>query len=274
MKKSKMFWIFGLILVLMNIFFYFFKIGGEDVLKLVSDIFPIITVIACSIGLAAAFRSFEKFDYIKAAWFMLFLGIILFFGGESIYAILELIFKIDMNETFPTIADYSWLIGYLPLTVGLAMLIYGYKKSGFPFGNVKAYSFFTVLFITIAGGLIYLLLIPIIKDPETSIFAKFVYLFYPIGDLFLIVPAILLLYITYLFGKGRISRPWKYIAAGFIFMTVADILYSYLSWLGIYGAANASNYIDVAWNASYLLIGLGGLYQKELIESFQVERAR
>jgi len=55
-------------------------------------------------------------------------------------------------------------------------------------------------------------------------------------------------------------------------MTIADILYSYLSWVGLYGAANASTYIDVAWNAGYLLIGLGGIYQMELIQSCQTRR--
>ncbi|MGA1795992.1 MAG: hypothetical protein ACMUIL_09050 [bacterium] len=272
MKKSQMVWIVGLFLVVINVLFYFFGIGGENVLALVSDLFPIITVVVAGIGLAAAFKSFQEFDATKISWMLLLVGIILFFGGESIYAILELIFKFDMNETFPTIADYSWLAGYIPLFAGLAMLIYGYKKSGFPFGNTKAYTILSTVFIVITGGLIYLLLIPIIKDPETSVFAKFVYLFYPIGDLFLIIPAGFLLYITYLFGRGSVSRPWKYIAAGFIAMTIADILYSYLGWVGLYSAGNASTYIDVAWNAGYLLIGLGGFYQMELIQSCKTRR--
>ena len=45
---------------------------------------------------------------------------------------------------------------------------------------------------------------------------------------------------------------------------IADLLYSYLSWEDQYGSGNL---IDLAWNSGYLMIGLSGLYQKELIES-------
>ncbi|MEW6066877.1 MAG: hypothetical protein AB1610_01060 [Nitrospirota bacterium] len=264
MKKSKTVFVFSLILIFFNLLFYSFQIGGENILTIVSDFLPVICSIIACIGLNTAFRSFKTFDYTKISWLMLLLGIVLFFGGESTYAVLEVIFEVDMNETFPTLADYFWLAGYLPLFIGLAMTIYAYKRSGFPFGNVKMYSLISAIFVIITGGLIYLLLIPIIQDTETSFLEKFVYLFYPIGDLFLIIPAVFMIYITSLFGKGSISRPWKYIAAGFISMTIADILYSYLSWLDMYGAGN---FIDVAWNIGYLLIGIGAFYQKELIES-------
>jgi uncharacterized membrane protein YhhN len=72
------------------------------------------------------------------------------------------------------------------------------------------------------------------------------------------------MYITSLFGKGIISKPWKYLAFGFICFTLADLIYSYLSWQEKYDIGNP---IDIAWNMGYLLIGLSGLYQWELIDS-------
>jgi hypothetical protein len=78
-----------------------------------------------------------------------------------------------------------------------------------------------------------------------------------------VIPAAILFYITSLFG-GTITRPWKYLTIGFISFTVADLLFSYLSWQDAYGSGNL---IDVAWHLGYLIIGLSALYQRELIES-------
>jgi uncharacterized membrane protein YhhN len=77
--------------------------------------------------------------------------------------------------------------------------------------------------------------------------------------------------ITSLFGKGMISRSWKYLSIGLILFTLADLAYSYLSWKDLYGDGNL---IDLAWHAGYLIIGLAGLNQRELIKSFNGEPAR
>jgi hypothetical protein len=144
------------------------------------------------------------------------------------------------------------------------MMFIGYKRSGFPMGNPKVYLALFVLYVMLFSIVSYFLLIPIIKDPETKGLQTFFYLFYPIADIFLVVPAAILMYITSLFGKGTISKPWKYLAFGFICFTFADLFYAYLSWGGHYGSGN---FIDVAWHLGYLLIGFSGLHQKELVET-------
>ena len=268
MKKSKILWITMGVLLLINIVVYLTHLGGDTFLLYVSDSFPIVCALISSICLLLAVKGFKEFDYTKKAWLMIFIGITLYFFAETVYGILEVVLKKDMNSNFPSIADYIWCIGYIPLFIGLAMMFKGYRKSGFPMGNTKDYTILSVLFIIFALIIIYFVLIPIIEDPETSFIEKFFYLFYPIADVFLVVPAILLMYITSLFGKGTISKPWKYLSFGFICFTVADLIYSYLSWEDLYGSGNL---IDVAWHAGYLLIGLAGLYQKELVDSFKRE---
>lgn len=263
MKTSTKAWIFTGALILFNIIFFWVKPEGKA-LTMVSDILPVICALLAIIGMSFAVRSFKLYDTIKLAWILLLAGIILFFCAESIYAVLELVLNIDVNEVFPTIADAFWLIGYAPLLAGLTLLVQGYKKSGFSLGAKKTYLFGICAFVVVTGLLINQLFMPILKDAETSKLAKFVYLYYPIADLLVIIPAMILAYITNLFGKARISRPWRYIAIGFLCMTTFDILYSYLSWNDMYGPGN---FMDIFQNLSYLLIGLGGFYQKELIES-------
>ncbi len=264
MAKSKKLWIFIIILLIANIVYYIGQWGGENVLQYISDSLPILCSFISVICLFIAFRGFKEFDYTKIAWLMILIGIFFFFLAETIYAYLEIVIKTDMNNVFPTLADYFWCTGYIPLFIGLAMIFIGYKKSGLPMGNSKLYNALAFLFFIISVAVIYFLLIPIINDSETNIISKVFYLFYPIADLLLVIPAAILMYITSLFGLGKISTPWKFLAFGFILFTFADLLYSYLGWQDLYGNGNL---IDVAWHAGYLFIGLAGLYQKELVES-------
>jgi hypothetical protein len=268
MSKTKMFWLFAILLLIFNIIEYLTKWGGESNLTMIGDLMPVICSLVSAICLFSAFRQFKKIDLAKIAWFLIFIGIAFDFMAESTYAYYELILKMDMNSAFPFIGDYIWCFAYFPFFIGLTMVFIGYKKSGFPLGNVKIYGIISLFVIVVFVLCIYFLLIPIINDPETEFLARFFYLFYPIGDVVTLVPAIILIYITSLFGKGIISKPWKYIAFGFVCFTFADLMYSYLSWIGEY---KSGNMIDVAWNAGYLIIGLGGLYQKVLVESMNKE---
>jgi len=263
MKKTKLLWIFTGILIFINIIFYLSGLGGDTVLLYVSDLLPIICALVSSAGLFIAFKGFKDYDFTKVAWMMIFTGIFLFFVAETLYGILEIGLKTDMNEVFPSLADYFWCIGYIPLFIGLAMMFISYKKSGFPMGSPKIYVILLLVYLILFIAVSYYLLIPIISDPETSGLQTFFYLFYPIADIFLVVPAAILMYITSLFGKGSFSRPWKYLALGFLCFAFADLLYSYLSWQDKYGSGNL---IDVAWHIGYLFIGLSGLYQRELVE--------
>jgi hypothetical protein len=264
MKKTKRLWFFIGILVVFNLTMYLTKWGGAKTLLYVSDLLPVLCSLISSVCLFFAFKKFKGYDAAKTAWLMIFIGITLNFFAESTYGALEIVFSVDVNAVFPTYADYIWCPAYIPMFIGLTIMFIGYKRSGLPMGQIKLYGILSLVILVLFSAVIYHLLIPIIKDTETNNLSKFFYLFYPIGDLFLVLPTVLLMYITSLFGKGIISKPWKYLALGYICFTIADLLYSYLSWRDLYGNGNP---IDVAWNVGYLLIGLSGLYQTELIES-------
>jgi len=173
-----------------------------------------------------------------------------------------------MNETYPSVADYFWSLGYIPLFIGVVVMYNGYKKSGLSLGNSWVYSIITIFFIVILYFIIHFLLWPIIIDSETGFLEKFFYLFYPLADILLIFPTFILIYITSLFGKGSISKPWKYLSLGFISFAFADLIYSYLVWQDLYGICNI---IDIAWNFGYLLMGLAGLHQMELLDYIKKE---
>ncbi len=263
MISAKKFWYLSGALIIFNIFSFWFIPEGK-ILTVISDLLPILCAVIAVLGMAFAVHSFKLFDQTKLAWMLLLAGMVLFSAAETTYAVLELLLQVDVNEVFPTIADYFWMAGYLPLIAGLLLLLYEYKKSGLAFGQPWKYFFGFALIIVLIIKLSSVLFIPILRDSELSWLAKLAYLYYPLGDIFLILPAAILAYITSLFDKGHISRPWQFMTLGFLAMIIADILYSFFSWNNNYGPGN---FIDVLFNLGYLLIGLSGLYQKQLIES-------
>ena len=144
-------------------------------------------------------------------------------------------------------------------------MITGYFKSGLPLEKWKQNLIPSgIVFIAIVGIMYKFLLQPIALDEETGSLEKFLYFFYPISDLLMILPAFFLIYITRLFGKGMLSKPWRVLALGFLIMAVADMSYSYLDWQDLY---KTGNFIDMLWDVSYWLIGLSGFYQIEIMES-------
>ncbi|HNX65578.1 MAG TPA: hypothetical protein PKH02_01775 [Bacteroidales bacterium] len=265
MKKSKRLWIFLCILTFINLVFYLTRPGGDKMLLYVSDLLPVICSGICVFCLVKTVKKFQEWDFTKTSWLMIHTGIALYFIAEITYGVLEVFEIVDMDVAFPTIADYIWAIGYIPIVVGLLMMFTGYLKSGLPMGHTKLYCCVAPLVLILLSVVFYFLLIPIFRDPESSGLVKFFYIFYPVADLFIVIPAVLLMYITHLFGRGIISKPWKYLAFGFMLFTVGDLLYAYLDWMGKY---ESGNLIDLGWNVGYLLIALAAVYQTELLESF------
>lgn len=269
MKTEQKFWIIATVIFLTNVIVYIlnqFLSFPEYVFLVLSDLFPIICSFIAVIGLYKATRQFKIFDIAKKSWFMISSGILLYFLGEFTYGFMEVALRCNMEEIIPSLADFFWILGYLPLGIGLYLLLIGYKQSGYCFGNCKKYLLYGAGLAIVVWLMFNNLLLPIVQDKESTLLEKTVYLFYPIGDLFLILPAILLGHVTYQLGKGALSKPWKYMAMGFILFTTADILYSDLSWHGFYATGN---FIDIFWNSGYLLLAAAGFAQHDLMQSVQ-----
>jgi hypothetical protein len=264
MKKLTLLWIISAIIIAINLIVYLVKPGGDVVLLYVSDLLPVLSSFITVLCLFLAVRSFKGFDFTKLSWILILVGIFLYFIAEAVYSIQEIFLGFDMGEFFPNYADYFWCAGYIPFFIGLTMMFNGYRKSGLPLGKTSLYVTLASLFFIVAALVVYFLLIPVLRDPETETVDKVFYMFYPIGDLLIAIPALVLVYITSLFGSAIITKPWKFMALGFILFTISDLLYSYLDWMGLYGTGNL---IDLGWNSGYLLIGVAGLYQYRIVKS-------
>ncbi len=268
MKNSKFLMYFSGFIVVINVILYLTLKEDSFALAVVSDFLPVIVSFLAVFFLYKVLKKFKIYDFTKIAWMLLFSGILLYFIAETTYFVLEIILGTDMGTTFPSAADFFWYIGYVPIFIGLMIIFFAYKNSGYPMGKMLIYILIGIAYIVITAVLVYILLLPMVGDEETDFISKLFYLFYPVADIFIVLPALAIMYLSSLFGKGLISRPWKLLALAFILFSVADILYSYLDWNDSYGRGN---FIDLAWNLGYLSIAFSAAYQSELLESLNVK---
>ena len=263
MPASQRTWIFTIALIIFNILFFWIKPEGKA-MTIVSDILTIRCALVALGGTALAVRSFGTGNRARLAWILLLTGVTLFFCAETINGFLEIILNGDVNDGFPILADYFRMTAYIPVLAGLLMLVFGYKKSRFSFGSKRNFIFGLLGLSLIAFTFVHQLLLSILRDADTGNLAKSVYIYYFAGGLLITFPAALLVYISSLYKKAWILSPWRYLAMGLLCLTIFTIEHSYLSWNNTYGSGN---FLEVFRNLGYLLVAIGGLYQKELIES-------
>lgn len=238
--------------------------AGSLFLGWTSVLLPVICGLLGVIGLVGAVAAFKVWDHTKVAWVFFLFGVVLSTIAESLYMVMSQIMGLNVDEIIPSLADIFWMAGYIPIFISLLLLVNGYLKSGLSLGNAK--KFLIVLFggFLVAVFLVIWVFIPIFEDPETGVLTKFVYAYYPVFDLLILIPAAVLILLTTQFKTGSLSIPWKLLALAFLCWSAADIAYSILAWQGLYGDGN---FIDLLWNASYLLMGAAGLSQRSLVRS-------
>jgi len=278
MKIPKTYWILSAALLVVNLAAYLTGLGGPDVVQWTGTILPILCAFIGIAGVAMAVGAFKVWDAAKTAWLLLAVGLALSSLGEISYMTIESILGYDVESIGYTAADVFWILSYLPLLFSLFILMNRYRKSGLPMGGMKRNIAFGILGFLAFAALFAWILLPIALDPESELLDKVVYLYYPIVDFLLLVPAVGLVLITSQFGKGSFSIPWKSLALAFLVWVVADLLYSYLgdaydAWsipgivANYLGEDYSVNLVDMLWNGAYLLIGAAGLSQRALLRS-------
>lgn len=265
MKLIKQFWLLAGFLIASNII-VFLSIGEGAFLTIYSDLMPVLCSLIGVFGIFMAYNSFKTSDYIKTAWLLLLIGVVFDFIAEGLYAFFEVVMTMDMNEVYPSLADLFWILAYPLSFAGLVLLLVGYRKSGFPLGSIKMHSIWIILFCVLAIGMVYFILVPIVQDPETDFLGKAASVFYPVGDILIVTLAMILFFLIRQFGAGHVTMPWLMLALGFFFFTASDLSFALLQWQSSY---EAGSFTDIGWNLGYLVLGMAGLYQSNLIRSVQ-----
>ena len=188
-------------------------------------------------------------------WTFLGAGMVLWTVAEWLFAYYDL----AGVETFPSVADYFYIAGYVPFMLALAIKA---KESLVKMDIRRVTAIAASVFLMITITLIFL--VDPVLDSEYDAYGKALSLLYPILDIALVAFSIAI--ITAFWGGTVMPSGWIIVAGGMLVMTLADVIYSVVSW-------NYADFaqVDLLWLLSYLMIMAGALYQKKLHESFMSE---
>lgn len=248
-------WVAILIAIIALFFFVMnvFIIGGDSFIYLLNSSSNV-PLMVC-VTLSAVFLLFRigDLDRSRILWRGLVIGWVLWTLAESIW----LLYSINAADIpYPSLADFFWVVGYIPISLGLFTRI-----RSMPVRLTRNQQILlTGLLLGIISTTVILIFIPIIQyfDP-TRLIESLLNLFYPLADLFL-MSLVLRLFFSY--EKGALGLTWQLLLIGFITMTFSDLLFTYADWRELYYPDSRANFIsrlmiDFPYTVSFLFWFLG-----------------
>ncbi len=260
MKRFRIALFACIVFMLAALFVYVFRPGGESGVLLLGNIVTVLAGLVAFLALSWFLISSRGLESTKRPkkWLYLTIGIFFWFLGESTWMIYEVVLGLD---PYPSIADAFWLIGYIPLIIGLILAIRETK--------VSLWSSKTPLLAAVAAAItgifVVYLLRPILVEPEMVLAEKAIGFAYPLLDLVLIV---LTATILVFYQKGLLGKPWMFVLSGFVLFAVGDALFTYFDWIEVYSELPYYDLIDLVFLAGYWAIALGAFYKKAIQDTY------
>lgn len=243
------------LLVVLYVLINLFVIGGDGfVINLNNLIAPLLAIVT-TIFAIRLFLQVRSNARSRVLWGGLLAGWALWTIAETIWFVYGFL---NQDVPYPSIADLFWVIGYIPLGIGLfsrlqemPMRLTGLQKLA-----LWASSLLTVI-ISIA-----FVILPVFQEYDASNrLASIITIIYPLADLVLLVSVLRLLFV---YRSGDYGLGWDMLIAGFVLMTIADLVFAYATPLNLYYPDQKANLIStlgnsVPYNLSYL-VWVFGLY--------------
>jgi diguanylate cyclase (GGDEF)-like protein len=180
----------------------------------------------------------------RAPWYMMAAGLLLWSiadGVGSVWAI-----AVD-PEAFPTPADAVYLVGYLAVMIGIALLIRAGRHGSDPAGTLDS----LILTTSLAVLSWVLLARPTIETYQESALAAAVAVSYPIADI--VLAGLLIRLLT---TSGGRTRSYRLLVLALVLLILADSASSALQLL----TYDATDPLDYLWLASYVAWGAAALH--------------
>jgi hypothetical protein len=264
-RRTQVFMAVGGVLILAVVLLYVPMIRSQVGLVLASQINDVLNIVLAFMGAVLCFmlaRSFGRTEVLFTIWMLLGVGLILWGLGESLFAWQDIF--LDENSPIASVADIPWVLGYLPLIAGL-LLRFRSLQTELERRWIIALVVGFVVIVALASITVFA---PILRtsDVDVDTYTRIIGLLYPIVDLLLALCAMLTVLVL---SGGRLSQAWIFIAAGFIIVGAADLLYSAAYWQGQYvsgeeGTNLISAFADISYTLSYIVLVFGLILQARL----------
>ena len=187
----------------------------------------------------------------RTPWFLMSLGMALWSIADAIGSWWAITIDAD---AFPTPADAVYLLGYVAVTTGVALLLHAGRRGRDPAGTLDS-----LILTTALAVLSWVLLArPIISAYAESPLAAAVAVSYPLADI-----ALAGLLIRLLTTSGGRTRAYRLLVVALLLLIVADSASSALQQLTFGGDL----WLDYLWLASYVVWGAAGLHPSMVVFS-------
>jgi diguanylate cyclase (GGDEF)-like protein len=181
----------------------------------------------------------------RVTWWWLAAGQLLFVIGDLLFDLVE---RVWASEAFPSAADGFYLSGYVPLVIGLVLLV----RARTP-GRDVASLIDAAIIATGLGLLSWVFLIkPAATDGTLGILGRAASIAYPTADVLLIA-----LLARLLIGAGVHNTAFRLLASSLVIMLVGDVGFAVLAELGTF---TNNNVINITWLLAYVLFGAAALH--------------
>jgi hypothetical protein len=218
---------------------------------------PATAILKLALQLSAAYAAFAcagRFaakDRTRRSWRWLGVGMLLMAGGQLVLAWWQL--ARQSAAPFPSLADALFVPATIVLATGLADFASAHARSGFSVGG-RALAWRTAGIATVLLVLILLAPVHAVLDTSAPPLTRTIAVAYPLLDLLLLVPTIVVLRQTAHLRGGKLWRAWLTVLAGVIALAVGDLAFAYFSTLGLVAL---DPLLDFAFASGYLLVGWG-----------------
>jgi hypothetical protein len=201
----------------------------------------------------------ERDNPARSPWLGLAVGLAAFLGGQLVLGFYQMV--LGIATPFPSPADVFFGLGYPLLFAALVGFVRVYRASGYPIGSGAEQATVAVGAVVGFALLGYLALTPILTS-SAPLLERVLNAGYPVLDLVLMVPTLMLLRMAWRFAGGQVADVWSAVLMGFVAMAAADVAYAWFSTLKI---ERLDPVVDALFLLSYLSLARGTMRQFRLL---------
>ena len=181
----------------------------------------------------------------RGTWWWLAAGQLLFVLGDLLFDLHE---RVWHTEAFPSAADGFYLAGYVPLAVGLLLLI----RARTP-GRDRASLIDATIIATGLGLLSWVFLMkPVATDSTLGVVGRVISVAYPAADVLLLA-----LLARLLVGAGVHNTAFRLLAGSLVAMLAGDVGFAVLAQADTF---TPNHVINITWLLAYVLFGAAALH--------------